>query len=196
MTNLDELLKRAFDDLSARAPHERELARAIRRRSHWRRVVMVAPIAAALAVIALVSVSVWFRPAGGQAARPAGGCPPLQTAVLPSWARAGFTEPEPRMPFVTSASGHMLGIVFADPLVSPALPNLGNKILWVTDDPAPAGEALHIAGVVEGGTATMQATVDGGPGPSIIDVPTAGCWHFALTWGTHRDSIDIPYAAP
>ena len=95
---------------------------------------------------------------------------------------------------MTSKSGAMVAIIFADPLISPALPNLGNKILWVTNDDDSATGSLHITGHLEGGTATMTTVVDGGPGPSLIDVPVAGCWQFDLSWGSHRDTIAIPYA--
>jgi hypothetical protein len=114
--------------------------------------------------------------------------------VLPTWARAGFSGPEPTSPFVMSTSGAMVAIIFASPLVSPALPDLGNKILWVTKDDSSAGDTLHITGHKEGGTETMQATVEGGPGPSLINVPAPGCWQFDLSWGSHHDTIAIPYA--
>ena len=41
----------------------------------------------------------------------------------------------------------------------------------------------------------VSRTVAGGPGPSIIDLPAAGCWRMALTWSGHSDSIDLRYAA-
>ena len=118
--------------------------------------------------------------------------------MLPTWARVGFSDPEPSAPFVTSKSGELVAIIFADPLVSPAVPDRGNKILWVTTegDSESVGADLHIAGTLEGGTATMQATVDGGPGPSTVDVPVPGCWHFDLTWGNQHDSVDIAYSKP
>lgn len=41
----------------------------------------------------------------------------------------------------------------------------------------------------------QRRTVGGGPGPSIIDMPTAGCWQFTLRWSGHTDTVDLPYAA-
>jgi hypothetical protein len=194
MSNIDQLLQDAFDDLAAEAPHDPDLGQKVRRRSRYRRVVSLAPLAAAVAVVAVVSTVLLLRPAAvGSGARPVSACSPVQTAVLPTWARAGFTDPEPSMPFVTSKSGVMLAIIFNDPLVSPPVPDSGNKILWVTDVSASPGDPLIISGKLEGGTATMTTRVEGGPGPSGIDVPAPGCWLFDLTWGNHHDTIAIAY---
>lgn len=57
------------------------------------------------------------------------------------------------------------------------------------------GEPLLVTGHLENGTAVSHSTVDGGPGPSYVDVPVPGCWVFDLKWGTHRDVIALPYAA-
>jgi hypothetical protein len=37
--------------------------------------------------------------------------------------------------------------------------------------------------------------VIGGPGPSIINLPTAGCWRFTLRWSGQLDTLDLTYAA-
>jgi hypothetical protein len=44
------------------------------------------------------------------------------------------------------------------------------------------------------GTATR--VVDGGPGPSIIDLPKPGCWHLALQWGDNSDTLNLACLAP
>jgi hypothetical protein len=33
------------------------------------------------------------------------------------------------------------------------------------------------------------------PGPSIVDLPAAGCWRMTLRWGTYTDTISLPYVA-
>jgi len=38
-------------------------------------------------------------------------------------------------------------------------------------------------------------TVGDGPGPSIVDLPEAGCWKLDLTWGDHTDHLELAYAA-
>lgn len=196
MTRFDDQLQRAFDELAESAPHRPGLADAVRRRSRYRRAVTMAPAIVTVLVLALVGGLFLFRP--GTAGRPAGppsACTPVSTQVLPSWARTGFSDREPRMPVVYSRSRTMLAIIFASPLSSPEVTGgAANKILWVTDTPAAAGEPLLIAGKLEGGSAVSQTSVDGGPGPSYVDVPEPGCWVFQLSWGTHRDVIALPYA--
>lgn len=195
---LDELLSTAIADLGASAPHDPDLAGTIRRRSRWRRVVTLAPLAAAAAVIAVVAVILTAggsRPGGTGAATPASACQPVATAVLPTWARAGFSDPEPSMPYVTSSSGHLVAIIFGTPLSSPAAADHNNKILWVSNAKGGAGDLL-ITGIREDGGQTMSTAVPGGPGPSIVDMPMAGCWRLDLTWGTVHDSIALRYVHP
>jgi hypothetical protein len=40
--------------------------------------------------------------------------------VLPVWARGGFSDPRPRMPYVLGRAGKIAAILWADPLQSPA----------------------------------------------------------------------------
>jgi hypothetical protein len=39
----------------------------------------------------------------------------------------------------------------------------------------------------------VTRVVPGGPGPSIIDLPAAGCWRVDASWGRHRDQLDLNY---
>ena len=120
---------------------------------------------------------------------------------LPAWARAGFSPPSVAMPYVLGARGNIVAVLWArhDPLVTPAPPGRNNKILWVSKLSGPVGSSLEItARRLTGGTAVgpvQQRVVAGGPGPSIIDMPAAGCWQFTLRWGGHADTVDLPYAA-
>jgi len=194
MNDVDQLINQGLNDIADSAPHRPDLGAATIRRSRHRRAVTLAPIAAALAVIAAVGTVMLVGPRTvDPAAQSASACSPIISGVLPPWARAGFSDPSPVSPFVTSHAGEVVAIIFADPLLSPAIPGVANKILWVSKDGASTTGPLTISGAVEGGTSTMRATVVGGPGPSIVDVPVAGCWRFTLSWGTHHDVIDIPY---
>jgi hypothetical protein len=120
---------------------------------------------------------------------------------LPTWARAGFTPPSQAMPHVLGSRGDIVAVLWArhDPLVTPTPPDRSNKILWVSKLPASGGSSLEItARQLIGGTAVgavQRRTVAGGPGPSIIDMPAAGCWQFTLRWSGHVDTVDLPYAA-
>lgn len=195
MNDIDQLINDGLNDVADSAPHRPDLGAAIIRRSRHRRAVTLAPIAAALAVIAAVGTVMLVGPRTvDPAAQSASACSPISSGVLPLWARAGFSDPSPVSPFVTSHAGEVVAIIFADPLLAPAKSGgVANKILWVSKDGASTTGPLTISGTLEGGTSTMRATVMGGPGPSIVDVPLAGCWRFNLSWGTHQDKIDIPY---
>ena len=120
---------------------------------------------------------------------------------LPTWARAGFTPPSQAMPYVLGARGGIVAVLWAqhDPLVTPAPPDRNNKILWVSRLPDTPGSSLQItARQLVGGTAVgavQRRTVFGGPNPSIIDMPRAGCWQFTLRWSGHVDTVNLPYAA-
>ena len=114
---------------------------------------------------------------------------------LPAWARAGFNPPTAQVPFVMSDKGDMVAILWAehDPLVVPPAADRNNKILWVAR--VSSGGSLQIEARLTGSGTSVTRTVDGGPGPSIIDLPAPGCWSFDLTWGEQRDHLELEYAA-
>jgi hypothetical protein len=119
---------------------------------------------------------------------------------LPTWARSGFNPPNVPMPHVLGAGGDIVAVLWArhDPLVTPTPPGRGNKILWVSKPSLSAGPLEITAQRLIGGTAAgpvQRRAVAGGPGPSEIDMPTAGCWQFTLRWSGHVDTVDLPYAA-
>jgi hypothetical protein len=35
--------------------------------------------------------------------------------------------------------------------------------------------------------------VQGGPGPSFVNLPRAGCWRFTLRWAHNVDELDLVY---
>jgi hypothetical protein len=119
---------------------------------------------------------------------------------LPTWARAGFSPPSVAMPYVLGTHGDIVAVLWArhDPLVTHLPPNRANKILWVSKLPLSAGSTLEItARQLIGGIAVgpvQRRAVAGGPGPSAINMPTAGCWQFTLRWSGHSDTVDLPYA--
>lgn len=121
---------------------------------------------------------------------------------MPTWARTGFSDPQPRAPYVLGRDGDIAAILFAQPLNAPPGADHNNKILWVSRPDLGGGSAgayspdLRIEARLAGGTETVRRTVTGGPGPSIIDLPTAGCWHLTLQWSGHTDSLDLAYVTP
>jgi len=43
---------------------------------------------------------------------------------------------------------------------------------------------------------TVERVIAAGPGPSIVDLPQAGCWRLRLTWSGAIDTLDLVYRAP
>ena len=118
-------------------------------------------------------------------------------SVIPVWARAGFSAPNPRLPWVLGHSGRIVAILFGYPLRSPVTPHRSNKILWVSRTPATTPTALWIrAQRMNGGSpvgAAIERIVRDGPGPSFVNVPKAGCWRLTLSWAGRTDSLDLAY---
>jgi hypothetical protein len=122
----------------------------------------------------------------------AGGCAGtvLTDAVPPVWAQDGWSVSKGAAWPVRWAFGtdsETLAYVFATQLVaggSPRANGTNNKVLWEVKDSPSRGVVL-----VEGhplGRSQPVVTVAGGP--TITDVPTAGCWTFRLSWGTNAQN--------
>lgn len=116
-------------------------------------------------------------------------------ATLPTWARTGFTPPTQPMPYVVGDSGDIVAILWAehDPLQVPPAADRKNKILWVSR--VGWGVDLNIRATLESSGQGVTRSVMGGPGPSIVDLPSPGCWSFDLTWGTQHDHIQLEYVS-
>jgi hypothetical protein len=201
MTDVERLLAAELAELDGAAPHDPDLAATVRRRARRQ---SATALAAGLAVVAVLGVGAAVAvtrpddraPYGTSPALPAYACEPLRTGVLPEWARTGFSDPEPRMPFRLTDSGALAAIVFAAPLTAPPRPDAGNKILWVVKDyPAelPA-EDFTFTARLSGSDRVVTGDLGRAPGPSSVDVPEPGCWHLELRWGTYADTIDLAYA--
>lgn len=126
---------------------------------------------------------------------PAGACDTdYPAAPLPQWARSGFSDPDPSVPHVLSDKGDIVAVVWVSqhPLTSPPAADKSNKILWVARVGAARGP-LRIRAVQQGTAETVSRVVEPAPGPSIIDLPSPGCWSFDLTWGRHHDHMQLGY---
>jgi hypothetical protein len=73
-----------------------------------------------------------------------------------------------------------------DPLGAPPLLENSRTVM----DPA----AVNAKG--SGGWRTYPQDHFDGTGPSIIDVPAAGCWRLTFSWSGRRDTLDLNYLAP
>ena len=123
----------------------------------------------------------------------------VKSGVLPQWARTGFSDPKPRMPYELGRFGDIAALVFGFPLLSPPPRMHNNKILWVSRVTSQPGSDLRIAAQRMQGTHPLgepvSRTVTGGPGPSIINLPASGCWRLTLRWSGRVDSLDLDYVA-
>src|SRR5205823_1602155 len=114
----------------------------------------------------------------------AGGCAGtvLTDALPPTWAQAGWSQPQAPwgVPWALGTGGDAVAYVFATQLVaggSPRVDGTNNKVLWV----AKSGPPNFVVEAHPLDAAQPVVTIAGGP--SIVDLPTPGCWTFHLTWG-------------
>jgi hypothetical protein len=118
----------------------------------------------------------------------------VTTSSLPVWARTGFTPPDQAIAHVTGSQGNIVGVLFGG-LHAPPAGDEGNKILWVARVTGATGDPdLKIHATLNGSHVAVDRVVTGGPGPSLIDVPQAGCWTFTLSWSGHQEQVALPYS--
>ncbi|TMC03727.1 MAG: hypothetical protein E6J41_26600 [Chloroflexi bacterium] len=91
------------------------------------------------------------------------------------------------MPWALGEPGDAIAYLFAGELVADGQRRNGtsNKILWVVRDGA---ARPHVEGHPLG---RSQPVVSFDGGPSIVDVPAAGCWTFQVSWGSHPTSRSV-----
>jgi hypothetical protein len=101
------------------------------------------------------------------------------------------------MPYELGRNGRIAALVFGYPLWSPPEKDRANKILWVERHAVQRPTALWIRAQRMSGTRAVGRAVTRvvahGPGPSIINLPAAGCWRLSLTWSGRSDTLDLRY---
>jgi hypothetical protein len=147
----------------------------------------------------LVAAGLTAAAASPAAVAPASTAPCSTTVdlgVLPVWARAGFSDPKPKMPHVIGRSGDIAAIIFGYPLLFPESKTRANKILWVSRVHQRPLDDLYIRAQRMSGTHPIGREVSrvilNGPGPSYVNLPSAGCWRLHLRWSGHTDTLDLP----
>jgi hypothetical protein len=156
-------------------------------------------IGAAVVLFATALVLPFSADATRSASAPA--CSPeVHHDVLPVWMRDGFSGSKPRVPYVLGEHGLIGGVLFISPLNAPPAQDKNNKILWVPRHFPKSMAALWIRMQKMDGTqlvgAPVRRIITGGPGPSFVDAPSAGCWRLTLTWSARRDTLDLAYVPP
>jgi hypothetical protein len=121
----------------------------------------------------------------------------VQEGPLPVWARAGFHGPRARVPHVLGRSGAIVAVLFGFPLEAPPPSNHNDKILWISRLSYTWQATLRISAQRMNRTqpvgAPVRMAIKGGPGPSLINLTTPGCWRLSLHWAGHTDSLDLQY---
>jgi hypothetical protein len=97
------------------------------------------------------------------------------------------------MPYVTSASGDIVGILW-EPLTAPTPDGNGDKVLWVWRKPV-EGIVTAVARLDGTGPAVSRFATDV-TGPSSVSLPSPGCWRVTITWQGGSDTIDLQAARP
>jgi hypothetical protein len=131
-----------------------------------------------------------------------GGCgtTPVLVGAYPEWV-AGAGLPG-GMRYLVSHEGNLIGVLFVgQPMAPPhGPPGPNNKILWISKAPR-EGNPLRLTLTPPGGgtPVTVEETANSGPGeiyPSIVDVPSAGCWTVSAEWGANRATFELNYLPP
>ncbi|XVQ84015.1 hypothetical protein ACQP2K_35140 [Microbispora siamensis] len=92
-----------------------------------------------------------------------------------------------------SEHGDIIAVLFNYPPVASPEPDISNKILWVSRLPQQPMRPLTIEAVLDGTTTSVVREIAGGPGPSSVNLPKAGCWHLTLSWSGHTDAMTLRF---
>jgi hypothetical protein len=104
---------------------------------------------------------------------------------LPSWADVG----EGGIPWAVGRPPEVVGVMFARELVAKGERPDGstNKILWLTRAPISSSQLTVRAQPADATTPVTNLLVARVLGyqqfPSIVDLPTPGCWRINISWG-------------
>jgi len=118
---------------------------------------------------------------------------------VPGWLdEAGGHNNPTGLRYVIGHPALAAGFLFGDPLRVGHPENPANKILWVVRTPR-QGSQLVVDGHPLGATEPqvhLAQPANSSPGeiyPSIVDVPSAGCWQFDLQWAHSHVQVELNY---
>lgn len=104
---------------------------------------------------------------------------------LPSWADIGGGS----IPWAVGKPPVVVGVMFATELVAKGQRPDGsaNKILWLTEAPISSPQLTLRAQPADAATPVVNLRLARAEGqqqfPSIVDLPTPGCWRINVSWG-------------
>jgi hypothetical protein len=130
----------------------------------------------------------------------AGGCGSTAAVrgSIPSWLDDAGAHNNPiGVPYVVANPPLAAGFLFGSPLRTGHPDNPSNKILWVVRTPRNGSLTIdgHPLNAAVPAIHVIQPD-DSSPGniyPSIVDVPTAGCWQFDLRWASSHTQVELMY---
>jgi len=159
-----------------------------------------AMLAVGYASVALLVVPALVAFGGTTHAKAVSPCAPkVHGGLLPVWMRAGF-GPGARVTHAIGERGAIGAVLWNKPLYSPPSQHVNNKILWVPRHFSKSVAPMWIKMQKMDGTqlvgAPVRQIITNGPGPSLVDAPSAGCWRFTLTWSGRKDTLDLSYVPP
>jgi hypothetical protein len=202
MTDVEQLLTAELEQLGGQAPHDPDLAGAVRRRAR-RQVTVLGSVLAVLVLLGGAGFAAAQLRGGAPTTAasmpppadtgPARACAPLSESPLPVWARTGFSDPEAPVAHTAGRSGLIVAIPFG-PLKAAPDPGRSNKVLWAAK--AGGGTPGHFTADARLAGSTRPVHLDLGlaPGPSTVDLPAPGCWQLDLRWGDgYRDTVSLQY---
>jgi hypothetical protein len=94
---------------------------------------------------------------------------------------------------VFSEHGDLIAVLFNYPPVASTDPNVANKILWVSHLQQQPMRPLRIEAALDGTKTSVIREIAGGAGPSMVNLPKAGCWHLLLSWSGHTDGMTLKF---
>ncbi|MEE3921497.1 hypothetical protein V2I01_34350 [Micromonospora sp. BRA006-A] len=133
-------------------------------------------------------------PAATGPAVPAACAERLETGRLPDWADAGFTG-DTRVRHVSAPGATSWRSCSRTRWCTRAATARTTRSSgWRPAGPEPAPRTPLVITATRDGTDTpVVREVAGGPGPSIVDLPAAGCWRLRLDWSGRTDTMDLVY---
>lgn len=191
--HLEDTVAQALRRLDRWAPDGPLDGERVRRAVRRRRAMIAGPVAVVLAVTGILAGVVLSQPRGHSVAGPSAvsACAPLQDGPPPVWARSGFTGTV-YPPHATSRSGDVVAIVWGQ-LAAPPAADHNNKILWVARGDGGSFE-MTVTAHLEGTDRVVTQSIP--VGPSIVDMPAAGCWRMDLQIGNRHDEIALRWTKP